>query len=70
MTARARGGRTYHWPCINQLLIATCGQMGGMTRERRRRHALSRVTAAAWVAHGLFTDAIVPRGFMTEPNQH
>lgn len=69
MLARGAGGRVINIASISGL-IANRG-VGGRHYETAKAAVLhfTRVTAADWAPHGITVNAILPGGFMTEPNQ-
>lgn len=69
MLARGRGGRVINISSISGL-IANRG-VGGRHYETAKAAVLqfTRATAADWALHGITVNAILPGGFMTEPNQ-
>ncbi len=69
MLARGTGGRVINIASISGL-IANRG-VGGRHYETAKAAVLhfTRVIAADWAPHGITVNAILPGGFMTEPNQ-
>jgi gluconate 5-dehydrogenase len=69
MRARGEGGRVINIASISGM-VANRG-VGGRHYETAKAAVLhfTRVTAADWAAHGITVNAILPGGFMTEPNQ-
>jgi NAD(P)-dependent dehydrogenase (short-subunit alcohol dehydrogenase family) len=69
MLARGAGGRIINIASISGV-IANRG-VGGRHYETAKAAVLhfTRVTAADWAPHGITVNAILPGGFMTEPNQ-
>lgn len=69
MLARGAGGRVINIASISGL-VANRG-VGGRHYETAKAAVLqfTRVTAADWAPHGVTVNAILPGGFMTEPNQ-
>jgi gluconate 5-dehydrogenase len=69
MLARGAGGRVINIASISGM-IANRG-VGGRHYETAKAAVLhfTRVTAADWAPHGITVNAILPGGFMTEPNQ-
>jgi len=67
---RPGGGRVINIASISGL-VANRG-VGGRHYETAKAAVLhfTRVTAADWAPHGVTVNAILPGGFMTEPNQH
>jgi len=65
----SRGGRVINIASISGL-IANRG-VGGRHYETAKAAVLqfTRATAADWAPHGITVNAILPGGFMTEPNQ-
>jgi gluconate 5-dehydrogenase len=69
MLARGRGGRVINIASVSGL-IANRG-VGGRHYETAKAAVLqfTRATAADWAPRGVTVNAILPGGFMTEPNQ-
>ena len=69
MLTRGQGGRVINIASISGL-VANRG-VGGRHYETAKAAVLqfTRVTAADWAPHGISVNAILPGGFMTEPNQ-
>ena len=69
MLTRGAGGRVVNIASISGL-VANRG-VGGRHYETAKAAVLqfTRVTAADWAPHGITVNAILPGGFMTEPNQ-
>ena len=69
MVARGRGGRIINIASINSLVIGR--GIAGRHYETAKGAVLqfTRACAIDWVSHGITVNAILPGGFMTEPNQ-
>jgi NAD(P)-dependent dehydrogenase (short-subunit alcohol dehydrogenase family) len=69
MLARGQGGRVINIASVSGL-IANRG-VGGRHYETAKAAVLqfTRATAADWAPHNITVNAILPGGFMTEPNQ-
>jgi gluconate 5-dehydrogenase len=69
MLARGKGGRVINIASINSLVIGR--NIAGRHYETAKGALLqfTRACAADWAPHGITVNAILPGGFMTEPNQ-
>lgn len=69
MLARGQGGRIINIASISGV-VANRG-VGGRHYETAKAAVIqfTRVTAADWAPHGITVNAILPGGFMTEPNR-
>ncbi|HWU41595.1 MAG TPA: SDR family oxidoreductase, partial [Candidatus Acidoferrum sp.] len=68
MVARGRGGRVINIASINSLVANR--NIAGRHYETAKAAVLqfTRATAADWAPYGVTVNAILPGGFMTEPN--
>jgi NAD(P)-dependent dehydrogenase (short-subunit alcohol dehydrogenase family) len=69
MLARGEGGRVINIASINSLVAGR--KIEGRHYETAKAAVLqfTRAVAADWAPHGITVNAILPGGFMTEPNQ-
>ncbi|MSR53536.1 MAG: SDR family oxidoreductase [Gemmataceae bacterium] len=69
MLARGKGGRIINVASINALVAGK--KIGGRHYETAKAGVVqfTRATAADWAQYGITVNAILPGGFMTEPNQ-
>ena len=69
MVERGAGGRIINISSINAL-VATPG-IGGRSYETSKAAVVqfTRATAVDWASHGITVNAILPGGFMTDPNK-
>ncbi|MHC4876354.1 MAG: SDR family NAD(P)-dependent oxidoreductase [Planctomycetota bacterium] len=69
MVERGAGGRIINISSINAL-VATPG-IGGRSYETSKAAVVqfTRATAVDWARHGITVNAILPGGFMTDPNK-
>ncbi len=69
MVERGQGGRVINVASINALVAGR--KIGGRHYETAKAAVVqfTRAVAADWAPHGITVNAILPGGFMTEPNQ-
>jgi NAD(P)-dependent dehydrogenase (short-subunit alcohol dehydrogenase family) len=69
MVARGQGGRVINVASVNALVAGR--KIGGRHYEAAKAAVvqLTRAVAADWAPHGVTVNAILPGGFMTDPNR-
>ena len=69
MVERGAGGRIINISSITPLSRHQESAVAATKRRRRRSCSSLRATAVDWARHGITVNAILPGGFMTDPNK-